>query len=53
MMTGWRKIRDLGSNRVLAGLHVSPVTRVEIEKDNQETEQSPCLPDYLQKHIFG
>lgn len=49
---GWQRIRDLGCNRVLHGLHMSPVTHLEIEKRNQEIEHGPCIARRVTKAYF-
>lgn len=50
----WQRIRRaLDYNRVLHGLHVSPVTHLETEKRSQETEHDPCFARSYKSIFLG
>lgn len=43
----------MDSNRVLHGLHVSPVTHLETEKRSRETEHGPCFARSYKSIFLG
>ena len=45
--------RALDSNRVLHGLHVSPVTHLETEKSSWEREHGPCFARSYKSIFLG